>query len=197
MVDYGADLHHRDNHGWNALALGAVRGLTRYCRLLLGKGISVDSLDSLNRTSLMKAAAHAHLSIVSILIEYEADLTLADINGQTALHHAVLLASKNDTYLPFFQEILSFYSDFDLDTLVDKDERSILMYAAIENSEPIVTMLLEEYASDPRKKDKFDIPPYQMSKNEQIKEMLLNKGIELTETEHKRWLEKSTFKGES
>jgi ankyrin repeat protein len=196
LTEYGADLHYKDSHEWNALALGAVRGFTHYCRLLLDKGISVNSLDALNRTSLMKATAHAHLPVVSLLIEYGADITLQDINGQTALHHAVLLACKNDTYLPFFQEILSFYSGMNLDALNDKDGRTILMYATIENNEPIVRMLLEEYGCDPRKKDIFDVSPYQMTKNDSIKRILLNIVIELTEKEHQRWLEKSTFKGE-
>jgi hypothetical protein len=56
-----------------------------------------------------------------LLFKYGGDITLQVINGQTALHHAVyllarmtliflscgLLACKNDTYLPVFQEFVS------------------------------------------------------------------------------------------
>lgn len=190
----GADLHYQDKYGWNALAMGAIRGMTRYCEFLIGKNVSIDSMDNQNRTALMKAVAHAQLPTARILIESGASLSLKDLNGLTALHHAVLLASNNESYIPFFQEILSHYNLSLIEGLVDYHGRNALMYATIEGSIEVCRILLEK-GCDPRRVDNFQLSVTQMPRDPVLRELLLNKSIDFVEKEHGMWMEAIDLNG--
>ena len=190
----GASLTHRDIHGWDALSMGAVMGFTEFCEFLLQRGVQVDGLDENNRTALMKATAHAHLKTIEMLLRNGADLSLRDINGQTMLHHAVLLTSKNDSFIPFFQKVLSHHTLTQVDNFLDKDKRNVLMYAAIENSLPVVRLLLD-FGCDPRKHDKFLLTAPQMTTNTTIKQLLTDKSIEFIEREHANWVQEVELEG--
>lgn len=187
MIEKGANITLKDINGNDALAIGAVRGLYRYCKILLKNNATVDTIDQEGRTPLMKATLHGQSKVVKLLLNNGANLSHRDNQGLTALHHATTLAIQNASFIPFFSKLLKHHSIHQIDNFKDNHGRNILMYAVINNNENVTRLLLENGA-DPRVEDAFKVPIIKMPKLNTIKELLLNRSIEIVQEEHQNWI---------
>jgi ankyrin repeat protein len=86
LVSAGANVSLVDKHGWNVIAMGAMKGFTGYIKYLLSKGADIDNQDKSGRTPLMKAVTHGHVVTALLLLEQGADVSLVDIHGWSVLH---------------------------------------------------------------------------------------------------------------
>jgi hypothetical protein len=78
LYSAGVNISHVDKHGWDSVAMGAVRGFDRFCEYLIAQGAHHDRADVEGRTPLMKAAAHGHYDTFQLLVEKGADLSCSD-----------------------------------------------------------------------------------------------------------------------
>lgn len=205
----GANMSHVDNSGWDALSMGAARGLTRFCSYLIkNHNLDIDRKDAEGRTSLMKSAFHGYFDTFAMLIRSGANTSnVQDNNGLTALHYATIYTLQNPAQIQFFSNVTSFISNYTLvgrnnrtsshslsaDTFIDNDERTCLMYAAIGNDIAVSRRLLA-IGADPRKKDKYGVTCSTMSSNEELRQLLVDAAISLTESDHERWLQSSAMR---
>lgn len=82
--------------GGPELVLAARYGQLSTVRLLLDRGVDVDSRDALGRTALIAAAAEPDAGLMPLLLERGADVSLRDRDGSDALTVAVIKGrSKN------------------------------------------------------------------------------------------------------
>jgi hypothetical protein len=206
----GANMSHVDKEGWNAVSMGAVRGYTRFCRYLIDEHkVEINGEDEDGRTPLMKAAAHGHFDTFAMLLRRGANITAANTNGNlTAVHFGAVFALQNPGQLPFLRNLTSLVTgnstlksasnatakggnfSMPLDSFVDKDGRTPLMYAAISNNRPVMEVLLAA-GSDPRKADGYGVTCTSMPADASDRAMLTDAGITLTEKEHKQWLRRT------
>lgn len=71
LLDEGADVHQRDEHGWTPLNWAAGQGHPETVRLLLERGADVTETGRDNRTPLMIAKAASRKEVAEILTEAE------------------------------------------------------------------------------------------------------------------------------
>lgn len=203
----GANMLHVDNAGWDALSMGAARGLTRFCRYLIrNHSLAIDRKDSEGRTALMKAAFHGYYDTLEMLVLNGANTSnIQDNNGLSALHYATIYTLQNPKQIDFFKNVTHLISNFTVNTVqnatathtlnsdsfLDKDERTCLMYAAISNNIAVSKALLT-IGADPRKQDKYGVTCSTMSSNEELRLLLVDAAITLTQKEHERWLRGTT-----
>ncbi|RYH26726.1 ankyrin repeat domain-containing protein [archaeon] len=208
-----------DTEGWDALSMGATRGLVQYCQYLLthhthsthnSSAININHCDKQNRTALMKAVLNEELQVVKLLLEHNADVSLQDYTGQTALHYSVLnvvratqynsSSNRSDTSAssgPAFNASMEILTTLlksvpgGVITVVDKDDRTVLMYSTLLDSIPIIELLLE-YGADPRQRDKFGVTVYDMARSEGSRALLLEAVARKAEEEHQKWLKQSS-----
>lgn len=187
LHEAGANLLHVDKHGWDALSLGAIRGFKKYCSYLIDNKVPINRLDHNNRTALIKAAAHAQLDTVKLLLQHNANYKLVDDRGMAAIHYGTVVAINNATYLSFLDGLLEAHPS-DAIHLRDKDRRTPLMYAVISNNIPVTKVLLQ-HGADPRMTDAFQVATTQMTKDEELLQLLQDASIVLLEKEHMKWME--------
>ncbi len=85
LLEEGADLEKRDYMGRTALLYACTGPFPETVKILLDKGAKPNVVDSDEHFSpLMHAAAEGNLNVVKILIEYGADLSLKDVDGDDA-----------------------------------------------------------------------------------------------------------------
>ena len=85
LLGEGAELDRRDLMGRTALLYASTGPFPETVKILLDKGALPNLVDSDEHfTPLMHAAAEGHLNVVKVLIEYGADLTLQDVDGDDA-----------------------------------------------------------------------------------------------------------------
>jgi ankyrin repeat protein len=72
--------------------------------------LPIDQPDGGGRTALMWAARNGHASIVTLLITYDANPTIADKGGETALHLAAKHAMKDTTQLLVAEDLFTYGS---------------------------------------------------------------------------------------
>jgi ankyrin repeat protein len=85
LLDQGAALDRRDLMGRTALLYASTGPFPETVKILLDKGAKPNVVDSDEHFSpLMHAAAEGNLDVVKLLIEYEADLSLKDVDGDDA-----------------------------------------------------------------------------------------------------------------
>ncbi|VEL12892.1 unnamed protein product [Protopolystoma xenopodis] len=94
LLYHGADPMLTGDNGENGLLLAASRGHYDVALYLLRAGIPVDVSDELCNTALMFATSANHIAIVSLLLEWGADLTLQNAEGWTAYDFAVKRGSR-------------------------------------------------------------------------------------------------------
>jgi len=202
LYNVGVNISHVDKHGWDSVAMGAVRGFDQFCKYLIAQGAYHDSVDVEGRTPLMKAAAHGHYATFRLLVEKGADLNRTDNSGLTAMHHATIFALQSDLQNAFLKNVIDLLkhlftargdvtvttnTDY-IDRYNDKDGRTCLMYSAISDNLEMVAMLLEAGA-DPRRMDNYGVRASSMSSDPTIRHMMAEYSVILVEREHKQWLQ--------
>lgn len=85
LLEEGAELDLRDFMGRTALLYASTGPFPETVKILLDKGAQPNVVDSDEHFSpLMHAAAEGHLHVVKVLLEYGADLSLKDVDGDDA-----------------------------------------------------------------------------------------------------------------
>jgi len=92
LLSAGADANVMDSTGASPLYLACERGKTEFVKLLLRRGAS-PSTGTADKYPIHAACRGHHFDSVKQLLEYNADLTVRDDYGKTALHHALKSAS--------------------------------------------------------------------------------------------------------
>jgi ankyrin repeat protein len=88
LMDAGADVNLRVNQGVTPL-IAACGPYPSAVRLLLENGAEVNATDDIeNFTALMYAAVEGLSPVVDILLEYGANPSMKDVDGDTAAHFA-------------------------------------------------------------------------------------------------------------
>lgn len=89
LVERGAELNHKNEHGETALMLAAEDGHLETVRFLAGEaGASLNESPQYG-TALSRAAENGHGEVVKVLVEAGADAELGDDQGMTPLMNAV------------------------------------------------------------------------------------------------------------
>ena len=96
LLNKGADVNHQDRNGQSALHFAS----SDICDWLIQHLADVNMCDNGNWTPLMLASRKSDVKKVATLIENGAKVDLQDINGNTALHHAVLSSYDSHEYTP-------------------------------------------------------------------------------------------------
>ena len=89
LIQRGANVNHRDAVGRTALMYASTGPSPEVVRQLLSAGADPNLADnSEGFTALMFAAAEGQLGVVEVLLEHNADISLRDVDGDTALGFA-------------------------------------------------------------------------------------------------------------
>ena len=96
LLNNGANVNHQDRNGQSALHFAS----SDICDWLIQHLADVNMCDNGNWTPLMLASRESDVKKVATLIENGAKVDLQDINGNTALHHAVLISYDSHEYTP-------------------------------------------------------------------------------------------------
>ena len=148
----------------------------------------------------MMAAAHGFSKVMNAILSnsrtpYE-QLLRKDKSGMTALHHATAMAINNGSYLPHLIRVMevlnSTTSQSFIDLALDSNNRTALMYAAINNNMAVGEEILK-FGADPRLLDSFGVAVVDMTEREDFKALLLDESVRLTIRDHESWI--STRKG--
>ncbi|XP_030060660.1 fibronectin type 3 and ankyrin repeat domains protein 1 [Microcaecilia unicolor] len=162
-----------DELGFTALMVAAQNGYTRLVSLLVEKGADVNQVNGSGKDSLMLACFAGHLDIVKYLRTHGASWETRDKSGCTAMHWAadgghldvlewmIVDGSKVDVKDSHFDwtplmRVSSITGNTDVASCLieagadinikDKDGKSPLMVAALNNHESLVELLLERGA---------------------------------------------------
>lgn len=85
QLDWGADVHVRNEDRQTPLLLAVRRGHKDMVRLLLDHGADIEVSDKDGYTALLLAVQHGHKELVRLLLKREAEIEATDEQGQTAL----------------------------------------------------------------------------------------------------------------
>ena len=88
LLEYGADAKVMDATGATPLYMACERGMTQFVKLLLSEGASPNGA-ACDKHPILVACKGLHYDSVKVLLEFNADVTLSDKKGKTALHHAL------------------------------------------------------------------------------------------------------------
>ncbi|KAF8007479.1 hypothetical protein BT93_K1483 [Corymbia citriodora subsp. variegata] len=88
LLESGAAVNGRDQHGWTALHRAAFKGRVDAVRTLLDKGVDVDARDEDGYTALHCAAESGQFDVVELLVKKGADVEARTNKGVTALQVA-------------------------------------------------------------------------------------------------------------
>ena len=99
MLDAGADIDARDQHGQTALMNASRDGRTAVVRLLVDRGAALNNAAKYGLTAIMLAVVGGHEDVVRILVEAGADLEVRGTGapgffGRTALDLAEAIDSR-------------------------------------------------------------------------------------------------------
>lgn len=88
LLENGAAMNGRDQHGWTALHRATFKGRTEAIRALLEKGVDVDAKDEDGYTALHCAAESGHADVTELLVKKGGDVEARTNKGVTALQIA-------------------------------------------------------------------------------------------------------------
>ncbi|XP_030517597.1 protein VAPYRIN-like [Rhodamnia argentea] len=94
LLESGAVINGRDQHGWTALHRASFKGHTEAVKALLEKGIDIDTKDEDGYTALHCATESGHMEVVELLVKKGADAEARTNKGLSALQIAESLAYK-------------------------------------------------------------------------------------------------------
>ena len=133
LIDNGADLNHKSNHGDTALMYAARDGHTDVVKFLIDNGVDLNHKNNGGVTALIYAARKEHTEVVKLLIDNGADLNHKNNFGGTALIYA---AYKGDT------ELVKLLIDSGADqNIKDRYGQTALMYASGYGHTEIINIL--------------------------------------------------------
>jgi hypothetical protein len=109
LLTAGADVNSRHEYGFTALFCASHKGNKDAVKLLLAQpGIKLDETnDSVGNTALMAAAEHGHAEIVEMLLQAGANVSIADIGGETAMTRAQKTLARQKAVVEKQQAIIS------------------------------------------------------------------------------------------
>ncbi|GLS92052.1 hypothetical protein GCM10007916_31220 [Psychromonas marina] len=84
------DLNAKNHRGYSALMLAVYNGQDDFCEALLRCGADVNSTDSVGNTLLMSAAFKGNLTLLKLLLQYDASVTLENRSKMTVKDWAVM-----------------------------------------------------------------------------------------------------------
>lgn len=190
---HGANLSHVDKNGWNGIAIGATTGMKKYIEFLSSRNVSIDLADNSGRTPLMKAVVHGHLSIVKFLLDKGANISHVDNYGWSVFHFAVRQLGGHDFYLPILELLASTAasspSTLKALNLRDQDGRTPLMYAAVQDTDVAIEILLK-FGADPTIEDLNEMTAYRLASSDSMKQTLALASAEWTTKQHSKWKSK-------
>ncbi|OAY44488.1 protein VAPYRIN [Manihot esculenta] len=88
LLENGAAINGRDQHGWTALHRAAFKGKIEAVRALLDKGIDIDAKDEAGYTPLHCAVESGHADVIELLVKKGADVEARTNKSVTALQIA-------------------------------------------------------------------------------------------------------------
>ncbi|XVF42590.1 hypothetical protein PTKIN_Ptkin01aG0376200 [Pterospermum kingtungense] len=88
LIETGATINGRDQHGWTALHRASFKGRIEAVRMLIDKGIDVDSKDEDGYTALHCAVESGQTEVVELLVKKGADVEARTDKGVTPLQIA-------------------------------------------------------------------------------------------------------------
>ncbi|XVF56826.1 hypothetical protein PTKIN_Ptkin06aG0151500 [Pterospermum kingtungense] len=88
LIENGAVINGRDQHGWTALHRASFKGRIEAVRMLIDKGIDVDSKDEDGYTALHCTVESGHTEVVELLVKKGADVEARTNKGITPLQIA-------------------------------------------------------------------------------------------------------------
>jgi uncharacterized protein len=186
----GANLSHTDKHGWNAIAIGAMKGYASFIKYLADRGVPINSIDINGRTPLMKAVAHGNLRALQMLLSFNASISITDRYGWSALHFATRQLAGSALYLPIFQSLITAIGgNTSILDVVDQDGRTSLMFASLQETESAVDSLLQAGA-DPTIRDRRDMSAYMLTNSESIRVKLALASADRAYRDHEQWTNK-------
>jgi cytohesin len=191
LLDDGADVNAKDEHGWTALHYAAFSGHREIIELLLAKGANVTGM-----TALHYAASGGHEEIVELLLAKGADVNAKAKDGKTPLDMAngatadllrthgsqsgLIHVAVRDGDLAGVQALL----DAGADVNSGLGKYTLLHFAARHGHEEIVELLISEGA-DVNAKDENSWTPLHFAArhgHKEIVELLIAKGAEVNAT---------------
>jgi len=95
LLERGANINNRDSSGFTSLALALRDENVKLAKTLLKFGADVNADLEVCGTHLSIATIKGNSVLVHLLLKYGADPNLSDSDGNTALHLAFSIYSKN------------------------------------------------------------------------------------------------------
>jgi len=88
LLSAGADVNAVDGYGATPLYLACEKGLTEFVKLFLSYRAN-PNIETTNKIPIHVASRGHHYDAVKLLLEYEADVSVSDEEGKTALHYVL------------------------------------------------------------------------------------------------------------
>ncbi len=89
LIEKGADVQKQNSEGRSSLMFASSGPFPETVQLLLENGSDPNAKDSIEGwTPLMYAAAEGNIEVIEVLLDYDADVTLQDTDGETATDFA-------------------------------------------------------------------------------------------------------------
>lgn len=85
LLENGAAINGRDQHGWTALHRASLKGRTEAVRALIEKGVDIDAREEDGYTALHCAVESGHADVIELLVKKGADVEAQTNKGVTAL----------------------------------------------------------------------------------------------------------------
>lgn len=105
LIEAETNLDVANDDGWTPILLAAFGGHTHITQALAEAKVDLNSQTKLGKTPVSIAVQEGNIHVLKALIAAQADLNLPDFGGKTALHWAMLSASKQGMTLSLFKPV--------------------------------------------------------------------------------------------
>jgi ankyrin repeat protein len=166
LIEKGADVNAQASNGVTALMEASVGGNNETIKLLLDRGANINATTNIRkRTSLYDAISEKNVETALLLIERGADVNLTLNNGMSPLMHAAELG---------FPEVVSalIAKGANVDAKEEQLGKTALMFAAANNDDITVGVLLIEGNAKKEIKDNEELIAADYTTDEELKKAL-------------------------